>query len=84
MSTPEICVAHGLPRDIMSLTIKIQQVLHDVGKKSISNIMQYEYTQRYAHRFIQRVNREEEEVEGKKPKMRTGMIKSSGLSHTRE
>ena len=35
------------------------------------------------YRFIQRVNREEEESEGQKQKTRTGIIMFLGLSHNR-
>ena len=75
MATSEIGGEHGIPRDIGSLTNDLQQVLHDIGKRSIGNVNQAKYVQRYAHRFIQHVNREEEEVEGQKQKTRTGIIK---------
>ena len=48
----------------MSLTNELQQVIHNVGKQNISNGIQSKYTQRYDHRVIKRVNREEEEAEG--------------------
>ena len=38
----------------------------------------------YAHRLIQRVNRNEEGAEGQKQRMRTGMIKVLGLNHKRK
>ena len=63
---------------------ELQQVLHDVGKRRTGNGIKPKSAQRYFHRVIQRVNREEEEAEGQKRKMRAGMVKVSGLSHKRE
>ena len=67
----------------MSLTNEINQVLYDVGRKSISNVIQYKSARRYAHIFIQRVNIQEEEAKLQKRKIRTGMIKVLGLVHKR-
>ena len=58
--TSEIDGAHGLPRDTVSFTNEIQQVLHDVGKWSIGNGIQPKSANRYSRRFIQHVNIEEE------------------------
>ena len=80
MAKSEIYGTHGLPRDVMSLNNKIQQVLHDVGKRRFCNGIQHKYSQRYARRVIERVNKEEEQ----KRKTRTGMIKVLVLSHNRE
>ena len=52
MATSEIKGAHGLPRDIVRFTNEVQQVLHDVGKQSISNGIKPKSSQRYAHRVI--------------------------------
>ena len=60
MAKSEIDGAHGLPRDIASLTNELQQVLHGVGKQSIGNVIQPKSAQRYARRLIQLVNIEEE------------------------
>ena len=57
MATSEIDVSHGIPRDIVILTNDLQQMLHDLGKQSIQNLVQAKSSQRYSHRFIQRVNR---------------------------
>ena len=81
VSSPKIYGAHILPRDIVSLTYELQQVLNDVGKENISNGTQTKSSQRYSHRIIQCVNIEEEESEGQKRKTRTGMIKYLGLIH---
>ena len=43
----EICCSHGLPRDKTSLTNELQQVLHYVGKKSISNKIKSKSAQIY-------------------------------------
>ena len=75
LATSEIDGAHGPPRDTEILTNEIQQVLHDVGKRKISNGTEAKFSQRYSCRFIQHVNREEEKAEGKKRKTRIGMIK---------
>ena len=37
VATSEIDGAHGLPRDIQTFTNGLQQVLHDVGGRSIGN-----------------------------------------------
>ena len=62
----------------------LQKLIHDVGKRRIGNEIQTKCAQRYAHRSIQIVNREEEESEGQKRKTRTGIIKVLGLIHKRE
>ena len=46
-------------------------------------VIQPKSTQRYTHRVIQLVNKEEEEAEVQKRKTRTGMIKVTGLRHKR-
>ena len=84
VETSEIDGAHGLPRDTTSLTNDLKQVLHYIVKKIISNVIKHKYTQRYALRVTEWVNKEEVKVEGKKRKTKTGMIKVSGLSHKRE
>ena len=66
VAKPEIDGAHGLPRDIATLTNELQQVLNDLCKQSIGNIIQHKTAQRYNHRGIKSVNREDEEVEGQK------------------
>ena len=60
VSTSEIYVAHVIPRDIASFTNELQQVLHDVGKGSIGNVIQPKSARRYSHSVIQRVNGEDE------------------------
>ena len=47
----------------MSFANELQQVLCDVGKKIAGTVIQPKYAQSYAHRVIQRVNREYEEAE---------------------
>ena len=81
MATSEIDGAHGLPRYIHTCTDEIQQVLHGVGGERTSNGIKLSSAQRYARRLIQRVNRNEEGVEGQKQRMRTGMVKVLGLSN---
>ena len=58
MATPEIDGSRGLPRDIVRLTNELEQVLRDVGKQSISNVIQAKSAQRYTCVVIQRVSRE--------------------------
>ena len=52
MATSDIDGAHELPRDTPIFANEIQQVLHDVGKLSISNGIQSKYQQRYGRRVI--------------------------------
>ena len=66
METSEIDGAHGLPRDVASFTNGLPQVLHDVGKLSISNRIQSKSAQSYSCRVLQHVNREEEELDRQK------------------
>ena len=73
-----------LPRDTTSPANKLQQVIHDVGKWIIGNITKHKSAQRYAHRVIEWVNKEEGKTEGRKRKTKTGMIKVSDLIHKRE
>ena len=63
MAASEIDGAHGLPRDIETLTNKLQKVLHENSKQIIGNRIKPQSAQRYAHKLIQRVNREDEEAE---------------------
>ena len=57
VATSEIDSAHELPRYIVSISNKLQQVLHDVGNQIIVNGMQSKSAIRYAPIVIQRVNR---------------------------
>ena len=59
-------------------------MFHDLGKQIIGNDIKRQSSQMYAHRSIQRINREGEEIEVQKRKLRTGMIKVLGLRHKRE
>ena len=56
----EIDSANELPRDIVSFTNELQQVIHDVDKRSIGNVIETKSAQIYFHKVIQRVNREKE------------------------
>ena len=51
-------------RDIHTFTDKLNQVLHDVGRKIIDNGIKPSSAQKYARRLIQRVNRNEEGAGG--------------------
>ena len=46
-ATSKLDGARGIPRDIASLTNELQQVLHDLGKRSIGNGIQPKSAQRY-------------------------------------
>ena len=59
-------------------------MLHGVVKERIANEIQPKSAQRYLHRVIQCLNREDEEEEGHKQKMGTIMINILGLRHKRE
>ena len=59
-------------------------MLHAVGKWRITNGLKPQPEQSYAHRVIQRVNKEEEEAEGQKRRTSTGMINVLGLIHKKE
>ena len=72
MATSEIDGAHGIPRDIQTLTDKLQKVLHDIGGRIIGNCIKIASEQMYACRLIQCVNRNEEVVEGHKQKREQG------------
>ena len=84
VATSEIDRSNGLPRDILTFTNELQQVIHEVCKLSIGNLFQPKSAQRYARRVIWRLNREEEEAEGQKRKTSTVMIKILFLIHKRE
>ena len=56
MAISEMEGAHGLPRDAISITSEIKQVLHSVGKKRIVKDIKSKYTYRYPHRVIAWVN----------------------------
>ena len=83
MEKTEIEGAHGLPRDTCTISDELQQVLYGVGRRYASNTITPESALRYARRLIARVNKGEDNEEGQKRKMRTGIIKISGLSHKR-
>ena len=81
MATAEIEGAHGLPRDTCTISDELQQVLYGVGRRDANNTITPASAIRYARRVIARVNKEEDNAEGKKRKTRTGIIKVSGLIH---
>ena len=58
-------------------------MLNDIGGKIIGNGIKPSSAQRYARRFIQSVNINEEGVEGQKRRTRTCLIQVYGLSHNR-
>ena len=65
VATSEIYGAHRLPIDTTNLTNELQQVLHGVVKHRIVNVIKLKYTQRYHHRVIELVNKEEGKAEEK-------------------
>ena len=75
MEISEIDGAHGIPRDIQTFTDKLQLVLHKVGGRIIGNGIKPASAQRYAHRLIQRSDRNAERSEGQKRRTRTDLIK---------
>ena len=48
VATSEIYGSHGIPRYTIILTNGIQQVLHDVGKTIIGNVIKHKSAQNYA------------------------------------
>ena len=66
VETSGIDGAHGLPRDTRGLANEIQRIIHNVGKQRIGNTIIQNYAQRYSHRFIGRVNKEEKKSKGQK------------------
>ena len=66
MSKSEIDGAQGPPIVIQTFTDDLQQVIHDVGGQSIGNGIKPSPEQRYAHRLIQCVNRQEKGADGYK------------------
>ena len=74
VATSEIEGAHVPPRDIQTFTDELPHVIHEGGVKIITNVIKSESAQRYAHRLIQRVNRNEEGAEVQKQRTRTGPI----------
>ena len=63
MAPSEIEGEHGLPRDIVTFTNELQQVIHDIGKQIIGNGIKTQSAPRYYCRVIQCVDIEEEESE---------------------
>ena len=57
MEASEIYGVHELPRDMLSFTNELQQLLHEVGTQSIGNGIQPKSTQSYARRVNQLLNR---------------------------
>ena len=64
MATTEIEGAHGLPRDTNAISNELQQVIHCMGCRYENKTIKTNYSLRYSHRVIARVNKEEENVEG--------------------
>ena len=83
MATTEIDGENGLPRDNITISDKIQQVLYGVGHQDANKSIKTHYAHRYAHIVIVHVSKEEENAEGQKKNMTTGTIKVYGLSHKR-
>ena len=84
METSEIDDVNGLPRDTRSLANELQKVLHDIGKRSTGNVIKHKSAQRYTHRVIEQVNKQEGQTERQKRKTKPVMIKVSGLIQKRE
>ena len=53
-------LAYGLPRDTKTISDELQQVIHGVGCQYSNKTIKINYALRYAHRVIERVNKEEE------------------------
>ena len=84
VATTEIEEAHGLPRDTNTIYDELQQVLHGVVRQVANNTITSPSALRYSRRGIACLNKEEENKEGQKRKITTGIIKVSGLIHKRE
>ena len=76
-------VAHGLTIYAMSLANKQHQVLHGVGRLRVSKESKHNSAQRYTHRFLKEINKEDEKSEGQKGKTGTSMIRVSVRIHKR-
>ena len=74
METTEIEGAHGLPRDNTTIYNEIQQVLHGVGHRDVTEPITPDSALRHARRVIARVNKEDDNEEGHKIKATTGII----------
>ena len=83
MATIEIEGAHGITMDTTTISNYLQQVLHGVGCRDATKTITPDSALRYARRVIGRVNREKENSDGQRRKIRTGIIKVSGSSHKR-
>ena len=59
-------------------------MIHDLGKRSIGNVICPKSAQGYARRLIRCANREEGEAYGQKLRTRTAMLKDLGLTHKRK
>ena len=57
VSTAEVEVAYGLPRDTTTISNELQQVLHGVGRREAKNTITPPSKLRYARRVIARVNK---------------------------
>ena len=71
MATTEIEGAHGHTMNTSIISNEIQQVLHGVGRQDVTKTITPDSALRYARRVIARVNKEEDNEEGQKRKMRT-------------
>ena len=83
VTTTEIEGAHGLPRNNTTISDELQQVIHGMGCRYANKTITPPSTLMYDSRVIASVNKEEENAEGQKRKMTTGIITVSGLSHKR-
>ena len=75
MAETKIEGAHGLPRDTNTIYDELQQVIHSVGRRDANKTIKSRSALRYVRRVIARVNKEEDNAEGHKRKMITGIIK---------
>ena len=78
MATTEIEGAYGLPMDTTTISDELKQVLHGVGRQDANKTITPDSSLMYARRVITCLNKEEENLEGHRRKMRTGIIKVLG------
>ena len=69
--------------DTNNISDELQQVLHGVGHQYSNKTIKSRSVLRYSYRVIAPVNKEEENTEGKKRKMKKGTMNVSGLFHKR-
>ena len=83
VASKEIEGAHGLPIDVNVLGAELKLVIKSVNARQSTKDITANSSSKYNHSVIKRVNRKEDGHDMQMKKIRTGLVKVSGISNNR-